>query len=87
MDIIEKCCWRDDDGDGNCYLHSSPGVLRAKYFGSEKASPVLAREIASNIMDIITGEIRTKGYNITEILNWQSTENKIQSEILSINSK
>ncbi len=23
-----KCCELDDDGDGNCKIHSSPGVLR-----------------------------------------------------------
>ena len=23
-----RCCFRDDDGDGNCPLHESPGVLR-----------------------------------------------------------
>lgn len=23
-----KCCERDNDGDGNCDIHSAPGVLR-----------------------------------------------------------
>lgn len=26
-----KCCDRDTDGDGNCPIHSAPGVLRDRY--------------------------------------------------------
>ena len=25
---ITQCCMRDHNGDGNCYIHSAPGVLR-----------------------------------------------------------
>ena len=27
-----RCCERDDDRDGNCDIHSAPGVLRNKAF-------------------------------------------------------
>lgn len=27
---IVRCCERDDDGDGNCPIHSAPGVLRRR---------------------------------------------------------
>ena len=27
--VRRRCCHRDNDGDGNCHIHSSPGVLRA----------------------------------------------------------
>jgi len=26
--VPARCCERDDDGDGNCDIHASPGVLR-----------------------------------------------------------
>lgn len=25
---MKSCCWRDNNGDGNCQVHESPGVLR-----------------------------------------------------------
>ena len=25
---VKPCCFRDNDRDGNCYIHSAPGVLR-----------------------------------------------------------
>lgn len=28
-----KCCERDNDGDGNCSIHSAPGVLRERAGG------------------------------------------------------
>jgi len=28
VDGSPRCCFRDDDGDGNCSIHESPGVLR-----------------------------------------------------------
>lgn len=29
---IVRCCERDDDGDGNCPIHSAPGVFRRSLF-------------------------------------------------------
>jgi hypothetical protein len=26
-----SCCWMDIDGDGNCHIHTAPGVMRYKY--------------------------------------------------------
>ena len=31
---FDPCCERDNAGDGNCYIHSAPGVLRKP--GEEK---------------------------------------------------
>jgi hypothetical protein len=31
MRLFPPCCERDDDGDGNCDIHSSPGVLRKSF--------------------------------------------------------
>ncbi len=28
LPLITQCCVRDTDGDGNCPIHSEPGVLR-----------------------------------------------------------
>ncbi len=41
---VRRCCERDSDGDGNCDVHASPGVLRAsaryvKNFVDSKNSP------------------------------------------------
>ena len=28
--VPTRCCERDNDGDGNCDIHSAPGVLRER---------------------------------------------------------
>lgn len=28
--VNNRCCERDNDGDGNCDIHSAPGVLRKR---------------------------------------------------------
>jgi hypothetical protein len=31
LDVIGRCCCeRDTDNDGNCHIHSAPGVLRVE---------------------------------------------------------
>jgi hypothetical protein len=32
----KQCCERDNNGDGNCYIHSAPGVLRNKAMQPEE---------------------------------------------------
>jgi hypothetical protein len=31
MSLVTRCCFWDNDGDGNCAIHESPGVYRAPY--------------------------------------------------------
>lgn len=31
-----QCCSRDYDYDGNCHIHSAPGVFRGNVIGEEK---------------------------------------------------
>lgn len=56
-----RCCERDSDGDGNCDIHSAPGVLRELYKKDRSTGRLRFVPVDARRHETISVDIETRG--------------------------
>lgn len=63
MKTDSKCCDRDTDGDGNCPVHSAPGIYRNKALNPPKKWLIRAED-DPKCLDIVYAKTREEARSI-----------------------
>lgn len=61
-----RCCERDSDGDGNCDIHSAPGVLRELYKKSTSTGRIRFVPVDARTYETISVDMREMERKILE---------------------
>lgn len=79
-----RCCERDDDGDGNCPIHSAPGVFRNPAFNRGKADvlvPVEMMTAFANAMQSRFGSVPGGcAVGVAAVLCWQRDNSRAPND-------